>query len=98
MPKAEFPSVAWQVEHSIAAGKVVVKCLWAWLAKGLVKAKCFVGDENGRRGVVPQSGVQVTRGFVGSAACKPFEAGQMAMGFVGKRACRQKWPLWVVVR
>jgi len=46
----------------------------------------------------PESGVQVVRGFVGFAACKPFEAGQMAMGFVGKRACRPKWPLWVVVR
>ena len=25
-----------------------------WLAKGVVKAKCFVGDENGRRDVVPR--------------------------------------------
>ena len=29
-----------------------MKCPWGWLAKGVVKAKSFVGDENGRRGVV----------------------------------------------
>ena len=69
------------------------------VGKGLVKAKCFVGDENGRRGVALRtSGVQVVRGFVGFAALKPFVVGQMVVGFVGKRACRQKWPLWVVVK
>ena len=31
--------MVWQVEHSIAVGKVVVKCPWGWLAKGLVKGK-----------------------------------------------------------
>ena len=54
MSRAELPSVAWQVEYGIATGKAVVKYPRAWLTKGLVKAKCFVGDENGRRGVLLQ--------------------------------------------
>ena len=93
MPSAELPPVAWQVEHSIAAGKAVVKCPRAWLAKGLVKAKCFVGNENGRRGVVLRtSGVKGVRGFVGFAACQPFEARQTAWalwanGLVAQNGC-----------
>ena len=88
-----------KLRAGFAAGKAIVKCPWAWLAKGPVRAKCFVGDENGRRGVALRtSGVKVVRGFVGFAVCEPFVVGQMVVGFVGKRACRQKWPLWVVVR
>ena len=46
----------------------------------------------------PERSVKVVRGFVGFAACEPFEAGQMAVGFAGKRFGCSKWPLWVVVR
>ena len=71
----------------------------AWWAKGLVKAKCFVGDENGRRGAALRtSGVKAVQGFVGFAALKPFEGGQTAVGFVGKWPGCSKWPLWVVGR
>ena len=60
-----------QVECSIPAGKVVVKCWWAWLAKGLVKGQdALSAVATVGAALLLQSAVKVVRGFGGFVACE----------------------------
>ncbi len=51
---AELPFGARQIVRGLCYKQGGCEMSAGWLAKRLVKAKCFVGNENGQRGVVPR--------------------------------------------
>ena len=82
---AELPFGAGQIVRGLCHRRGGCEMSAGWLAKGLVKAKCFVGGGKGRRGFL-------RAWWFEAKGCQACGAGGAVVGFVGKRADCSEWP------